>query len=198
MLASLVFGMTSVSALLLVLEPGPVAPLSGVTLRSIDDTSSAEAAADRLFETPDALDWRAIVIHDSGSAIGSSQSINRVHDQLGRGGLGYHFVVNNGSDEVDGLIEVGFRWQRQMIGGYLEGDGSDWYHRHAIGVCLIGNADRSAPTEAQMRELVWLVRQLQARFGIADDRVLVQVGGDPARGSVLFPEATFRDQLAGR
>lgn len=198
MLASLVFGMTSVSALLLVLEPGPVAPLSGVSLRSIDDTSAGEAAADRLFQTPDSLDWRKIVIHDSGSPIGSSQSINRVHDQLGRGGLGYHFVVNNGSDEVDGLIEVGYRWQRQMIGGYLDGPGSDWYHKHAIGICLIGDADRSGPTEAQMRELVWLVRQLQARFGISDDEVRVQVGSDPVRGSVLFPEARFRDQLLGR
>jgi hypothetical protein len=190
-LASLVFGMTSVSALLLALEPGPMAPLSGVSLRSIDDGGSA--AADQLFETPESLAWRAIVVHDSGSAIGSSQSINRVHDGLGRGGLGYHFVINNGSDEVDGLIEVGFRWQKQMIGAYLDGPGADWYHRHAIGVCLIGDADRTGPTEAQKRELVWLVRQLQRRYHVPADRVLIQVGQDGS--SALFPETWLRTQL---
>jgi len=183
--------MTSVSALLLALEPGPMAPLSGVSLRSIDDGGSA--AADRLFETPESLDWRAIVIHDSGSQVGSSQSINRVHDELGRGGLGYHFVINNGSDEVDGLIEVGYRWQKQMIGAYLDGAGADWYHKHAIGICLVGDADRSGPTEAQQRELVWLVRQLQRRYDLPADRVMVQVGETGA--SPMFPETSFRAQL---
>ncbi|MEM1209109.1 MAG: peptidoglycan recognition family protein [Planctomycetota bacterium] len=193
-LACLVFGMTSVSALLLALEPGPMAPLSGVSLRSIDEGGSA--AADRLFETPESLDWRAIVIHDSGARVGSSQSINRVHDDLGRGGLGYHFVVNNGSDEIDGLIEVGFRWQKQMIGAYLDGEGASWYHKHAIGICLIGDSDRSTPTAAQQRELVWLVRQLQRRYGIPADRVLVQVGSEGA--STLFPETGLRAQLIQR
>ncbi|MEM0915658.1 MAG: peptidoglycan recognition family protein [Planctomycetota bacterium] len=193
MLACLVFGMTSVSALLLALEPGPMAPLSGVSLRSIDDGGSA--AADRLFETPESLDWRAIVIHDSGAQVGSSQSINRVHDDLGRGGLGYHFVLNNGSDEVDGLIEVGFRWQTQMIGAYLPDGGAStaWHHKHSIGICLIGDADRAAPTEAQQRELVWLVRQLQRRYGIPSDRVMIQVGSNGS--SALFPETAIRAQL---
>ena len=193
-LAALIVGMTLTSGLLLILEPGPVEPLPGVTLQSIDRSDAPE---ERLFDTPTPLGWQAIVIHDSGSEYGSSESLNRVDEALGKGGLGYHFVVNNGSEERDGLIEVGFRWQRQYIGAYLNGPGSMWFNRHAIGICLIGNGDKQAFTEAQLRELVWLVQRLQKHFGISREAVYLQIGpGGEAGGSgPHFPDAWFRQQL---
>ncbi len=194
-LAALVAGMTVTSSALLVLEPGPVAPISGLTLQSIEQ-GNASRPEQKLFEyDSEQHPWQAIVIHDSGSLHGSSRTINRVHEQLGRGGLGYHFVINNGSEKADGLIEVGYRWQHQFGGKYLEGDGSDWFNRNAIGICLIGDGDRQSLTRSQLRELVWLVQQLQNRFGISKEYVFMEIGSGEDGPSKRFPYAWFRQQL---
>lgn len=184
-------GMTLTSGLLLLLEPGPVAPISGVTLQSVD---RATEPTERLFATTQPKQWLSIVIHDSGSLKGSSESLNALHEKAGLGGLGYHFVLNNGSDRADGLIEVGFRWQRQFNGNYVQGPGSEWFNNNAIGICLVGDADRRDFTEAQFRELVWLVQQLQAKFDIPSEAVFVEVGSG-GTGAARFPYAKFRGQL---
>ena len=192
-LATLVGSMTLVSAMLLLLEPRPRAPLSGVTLQHIDQRSAIKPE-ERLFNTAQARAWQAIVIHDSGTLQGSSQTINAVHEKLGWGGLGYHFVINNGSLEPDGLIELGFRWQRQFNGAYFEGQGADWFHQNAIGICLIGDGDRERFSETQLRETLWLVQQLQQRFNIPREQIYIQVGTTPTAAQ-RFPHAWFRQQL---
>lgn len=192
-LGALVMGMTLTSGLLLVLEPGPVAPFSGVTLQSVDTAAQPQ---DALFETAQPTHpWQAIVLHDSGSLSGSSQTINAVHERTGKGGLGYHFVINNGNGEADGLIEVGFRWQRQFEGAYLEGPDAARWNRQAIGICLIGDADRRGFTDKQLHEAAWLVQQLQARFNIPESRVYIEVGAKADGPRKLFPESWFRSQL---
>ena len=191
-LAALVIGMTVVSALLLVLEPGPMAPLSDITLLSTDQSVPA---TQRLFNTPEPLPWQAVIVHDSGTSEGSAVTIGAAHQRMGRGGLGYHFVINNGTVEPDGTIEIGFRWQRQFIGDYLDGPDSDWFNRHAIGICVIGDGDRTGFTAAQTRELLWLVRQLQRRFKIPRHAVYTQIGSDPNRVSPHFPDVWFHSQL---
>ncbi len=196
LLGVLIVGMTMTSALLLLMEPGRRAPLSGIELQSID-TSAATASTptDRLFDTAQPLAWRTIIIHDTGTLAGSAKSINRAHERLGRGGLGYHFIINNGSEKEDGLIEVGFRWSKQLLGAYLEGEGSDDWHRDSIGICLVGDADRQVMTEAQVRELVWLVKELQREFNIPADQVYVDLGAASPGPARLFPHAGFRSQL---
>ncbi len=191
-LVALVLGMTLTSGLLLLLEPGPVAPLTGVTLQSIDTTIAPE---DRLFDIPQPLDWQAIIIHDSGTRSGSAQTLSAAHERLGKGGLAHHFVINNGSGEDDGTIEIGFRWKSQFIGAYLDGEGADWFNRHGVGICLIGDGDRGTFTDAQLRELVWLVRELQSRFNIPKQAIYTQIGSEPATSSPRFPDAWFRAQL---
>ncbi len=190
-IGALVGGMTLASGVLLVLEPGPVAPWSGITLQSINRVSTPEQV---LFDTAgDPVAWKAIVIHDSGTLAGSSRTLNDQHERLGRGGLGYHFVINNGSRQSDGLIEVGFRWTRQFAGDYLTGDNADWFHANAIGICLVGDVDRQRLSRAQLRELAWLVEQLQQRYDIPRDAVYVDVGsGDDAE----FPHDWFQQQLS--
>ena len=195
-LAALVVGMTLTSSTLLILEPGPVAPISGITLQSIENDSNAQPEEKLFdFEYNNPHRWQAIVIHDSGSLHGSSQTINRVHERLGRGGLGYHFVINNGTDKTDGLIEVGYRWQHQFVGAYLVGDGSEWFNRNAIGICIIGDGDRQRFTKSQLQELVWLVQQLQDRFNVPKEFVFMEVGSGEHGPSKLFPYAWFRQQL---
>lgn len=195
-LMALVVGMTVTSSLLLVLEPGPVAPLTTTTLMSIEQ-SPAQQPEQQLFDTPDPLGWRAIVIHDSRTTSGSAETINAVHEQLGRGGLGYHFVINNGTGEDDGMIEVGFRWKRQFVGAYLAGEGAELWNRQAVGICMIGDGSGDGFTPAQLRELVWLVRKLQDRFGIASQNVFVDVGKPNSQPQdQAFPHFWFRQQLA--
>lgn len=192
-LGSLALGMTLTSALLLSLEPGRVAPMTGVALTSVDIQTEPQ---ETLFEVAQPRDWKAIYIHDSLTDTGSAEALSRWHRQAGRAGLGCHMVINNGRGESDGLIEIGFRWQRQLSGEYLEGDGAaQWFNDNAIGICLVGDADEKPFTKSQMRELVWLVQQLQSRFNIPADRVYVRVGTDPQGVSRNFPHATFEQQL---
>ena len=189
-LGSLVTAMSLASGVLLLLAPGPVTPFTAVTLQSIDRGPSG--GQDRLFELSNPEhDWQTIVIHDSGLQSGSARQLDRLHHQQGRGGLGYHFVINNGQGESDGLIEMGFRWQQQFAGAYVEGPNAEWFNRHGIGICLVGDVDERRPSQAQLRELAWLVRQLQQAYQIPRGAVHVNVGSRPD----AFPEAWFRQQL---
>ncbi len=196
-LGSLVAGMTLTALLLIVLVPGPVAPLGGAILQQTDARQDSEAG---LFGVTRERDWQAIVIHDSGSMSGSAESLNELHERLGRGGLGYHMVVNNGTGEADGTIELGFRWREQFDGAYLDTGNrpevAAWYHGHAIGICVVGDVDQQSLTEKQFQELLWLVQTLQDRYGIDSEHVYVDMGADPEPAR-RFPYAAFRDKLLG-
>ena len=188
-LGALVAAMTVTSGLLIFLEPGPTAPMPGVALQSIDRGDRPE---DQLFSTEAVqVGWRSIMIHDSRTPQGSAKTLNHIHEQLGRGGLGYHFVIDNGPSSDDGKIEVGFRWSSQEPGNFFDTHAIPW--PDAIGVCLIGDGERGRFTEAQLQQLVWLVQKLQKRFGISKDGVYVQIGAQTATSS--FPDAWFRQQL---
>lgn len=182
--------MTFSAGLLLALEPSPIAPNASALLQSTQQSSDPRKV---LFDTSPQLGWQGIVIHDSGSMEGSLKSLNKVHEKLGLGGLGYHFVVDNGKGAPDGQIEMGFRWKNQLIGTHSSGQHADWFNRSAIGVCFVGDADRQAPTEKQTQELLWLVRELQNKYNIPADRVYIQTGS--GKGANLFPVASFRQQL---
>jgi len=196
-LFSLVGAMTLASGLLLMLEPSGSKHLAvGVPLQQVHSTISEEH---RLFKTDPPLDrdrWRSIVIHDSGSLVGSAATLDRAHLRIGRDGLGYHFVINNGSGGTDGLIERGPRWRYQADGAHSVGAEGDWLNRHAVGVCLISDLQRRAPTEAQLARLVWLIQSLQRRIGIPAERVHLPSDLDRAvRASGLFPAERLRAQL---
>ena len=61
---------------------------------------------------------------------------------------------------------------------------------------LIGDGRKGPPTQAQVRQLIWLVRNLQAKFDIPADKVIVQSPlQQPGGVSPLFPLAGFRQQL---
>lgn len=196
-LASLVAAMTVVSSLLLLLEPGPVAPPSGIVLQSIEQNLDPE---DVLFgTTAPAADWTSIVIHDCDSLAGSLETISKRHEKLGLPGIAYHFVINNGYGEQDGLIEVSFRWSKQLVGQFAMGSAEGQLDpTRAIGICLVGDGDRRGYTAAQMRELTWLVTRLQQRFNIPPQRIVIDVARDGRGGygpGRFFPLAAFRQQL---
>ena len=62
--------------------------------------------------------WKYIVIHHSATDSGSAASFDRSHRKRGWDGLGYHFVIGNGRGTGDGVVEVGYRWTRQVTGAH--------------------------------------------------------------------------------
>lgn len=193
-LVSLVGAMTLASGMLLLLGPDAGSGRA-VTLSRIHQ---AWPPGDALFDTAMPVTtgrWQAIVIHDSGTLHGSAATIDRAHRRLGRGELGYHFVINNGLDAPDGQIERGPRWRRQADGNYANGAAGRWFNQQAVGICLIGDHDRQPPTAAQERQLVSLVQRLQKHLAIPADRIYLpaDLGHEPF-GTAFLPTARLRSQ----
>lgn len=116
--------------------------------------------------------WTAIVIHHSGTKNGDASIFDKVHRE-GRHweGVGYDFVIGNGTDSRDGEVEVTFRWREQKVGAHCGGTLGNWANKDAVGICLVGDFSRNKPTAAQMRSLVELVRFLQRRYSIPKTRI---------------------------
>lgn len=122
--------------------------------------------------------WQAIVIHHSGTSYGSAAHEDQYHRSIGWDGLGYDFVINNGIykngyGQPDGLVEVGYRWTQQKTGSHcrVNGDASNYWNEHSIGICLIGDCEKTYPTQMQKQSLLKLVKFLQQRYNIPQSRI---------------------------
>jgi hypothetical protein len=111
--------------------------------------------------------WSVIVVHHSADAVGGAARIDVAHKARGWDGVGYDFVVGNGSDTPDGTLETTFRWREQRDGAHVKG-----WNDVAIGICLVGNFEETDPTPKQREILVTLVRHLRRRFSIPRERVI--------------------------
>jgi LysM repeat protein len=100
--------------------------------------------------------WKHIILHHSGTPTGSGKIFDYYHRNVRRmeNGLAYHFVIGNGSESGDGQIEVSERWRRQIQGGHVR---SDAYNQNSIGICLVGDFQKSRPTKRQMKAAIGLV-----------------------------------------
>ncbi len=110
--------------------------------------------------------WRYIVIHHSATAVGGATSFGHAHQKKWQNGLGYHFVIGNGSETADGMIEMGSRWTRQNLGIDGAHAGVDEFNKHGIGVCLVGEFDHGIPSPRQLASLRSLVNHLMQRYSI--------------------------------
>lgn len=116
--------------------------------------------------------WTAIIIHHSGTKTGNEAIFDRWHRQGNHWeGVGYDFVIGNGTDSGDGQVEVTFRWQQQKTGAHCGGTAGNWANRQAVGICLVGNFNSRPPTNRQMQSLVKLIGFLQKRYNIPSDRI---------------------------
>ena len=191
-LTALVGAMTASSIVLLLLEPGPISmPPSMIDLRVSTPRDPA------LFDTvraPDLQRWRAIVIYENGMPGATVESISDRDRSRGLRGLGYHFVVTD--VRGGGTVQAGFRWRHQRDGAWATGPHSHWYNQHAISICLAGNSNLQAPSEAQMRDLIELIHRLQKQFGIPASHVRLQADTDgEVRPGRLFPIGHLRERL---
>ena len=148
--------------------------------------------------------WQGIIIHHSGVSYGCAAHEDKYHKSIGWDGLGYDFVINNGVykngyGEPDGLVEVGYRWRQQKTGAHCrpEGDWSNYWNEHTIGICLIGDFEKTRPTERQWQSLVKLLRFLQNRYDIPTSQIKghrdIKVTKCPGR---YFSSGELRRRLA--
>src|SRR6185369_8118487 len=94
--------MTSVGGLFWILQ-GPAPRLDGLALPPLV-AAAGPSSIEAVFRTRQPLDehrWQAIVIHHSAAPYGTPASIERQHRAMNLDGLGYHFVVGNGSGMSD-------------------------------------------------------------------------------------------------
>jgi len=116
--------------------------------------------------------WTAIVIHHSATETGNAAIFDRMHREENHwDGVGYDFVIGNGTDSGDGEVEVTFRWRRQIAGAHCGGTPNNWANVDAVGICLVGDFSYRAPTAKQMQSLVKLIRFLQNRYGISTGHI---------------------------
>ena len=120
-------------------------------------------------------DWEFIVLHHTATDEGDVATIHREHQKRKDSGgtpwrgIGYHFLIGNGKGMKDGEVEPTFRWQEQSDGAHA---GSLKHNQRGIGICLVGNFNKRAPTRKQMASLKRLLEWLQQEMGIPEARVL--------------------------
>jgi len=121
--------------------------------------------------------WVAIVIHHSATETGNG----------------------NDTDSGDGQIEVTFRWRKQIPGAHCGGTANNWANRDGIGICLVGDFNRTGPTTQQMQSLLRLIRFLQRRYGISKRRIYGHKATPGARVTDCpgrrFPMARLKSML---
>lgn len=142
--------------------------------------------------------WKYIIIHHSATDYGSSEEFNKAHLKRGWEGVGYHFVIDNGTcGKEDGQIETTPRWINQQRGAHCKADGMNY---KGIGICLVGNfSERNGGVSSkQMDSLVYLVTKLKNYYDIPDSRIL---GHGQVKGAKTecpgkrFPWSTFKRRI---
>ena len=144
-------------------------------------------------------DWTAIIIHHSATEKGNAAIFDKDHRiNHGWDGIGYDFVIGNGTDSGNGQVEVTFRWRRQITGAHCKTP-ENWANEDGIGICLVGNFNNSLPSERQMQSLVKLTNFLQKRYRIPQSRIYGHKTTPGARitdcPGKRFPMARFKSMI---
>lgn len=115
--------------------------------------------------------WKWIIIHHSDTPMGSAARFDKAHRARGWECLGYDFVIGNGTETRDGLIEVGPRWTQQARGAHT-GTPDQRFNDYGIGICLVGHFDVSRPTQVQMDSLARLCAYLMKTYNISANNII--------------------------
>jgi len=140
--------------------------------------------------------WKYIIIHHSATDFGSSAQFNKAHLNRGWRGIGYHFVIDNGTcGKDDGQIETTPRWIEQTAGAHCK---AGHMNDRGIGICLVGNFSEGDISHKQMRSLVLLVNKLRKYYRIPKSHIMGHgqvVGANTECPGKHFPWATFWSKL---
>jgi len=180
--------LTVTSALLMALAPAPIVPAAATSLFAVDAPSSF----DIVFRTQAPLTagrWKYIYIHHSATPTGNALTLGQETN-----GVGDHFVIGNGDGAEDGEIQISQRWMQQQPA--LPPAGAKANNAAYISICVVGDFDRTVPTQVQLRRLTQLVSALQGQLHISsNDVLLIDQQRSPAGIGRYFPRTVFRDQL---
>ncbi len=140
--------------------------------------------------------WKYIIIHHSATDEGNSLYFDQYHLSRGWEGVGYHFIINNGSKgKQDGQIEVSPRWLKQKNGAHCNADNMN---ERSIGICLVGDFNSESVSEKQLDALVYLTDKLRKYYKIPLKRIM---GHGQVRGAKTecpgkkFPWKEFKSRL---
>jgi N-acetylmuramoyl-L-alanine amidase len=137
-------------------------------------------------------DWRYIIIHHTATDGGNLASIDRGHKRRGWEGIGYHFLINNGTSGTRmGEVNPTYRWKQKLTGHHCSA--SDM-NLKGVGVCLVGNfSDYTVPTR-QLESVIHVVRTLQQKLKIPKSRIIMHgkvTGAATECPGKLFPWESF-------
>ncbi len=141
--------------------------------------------------------WDAIIIHHSATSYGNMVIIDKWHRDNGWDGVGYDFVIGNGTDSRDGQVEVTYRWRGQLVGAHTKTP-NNWGNEDTIGICLVGDFTKSRHSWKQFDSLTKLVRFLQRRYRIPTSRIYGHKNCPGAHVTECpgnFPVWAFKSQL---
>jgi hypothetical protein len=149
--------------------------------------------------------WFAIILHHSATDKGNMAYFDKEHrtrvDDLGGAwaGVGYDFVIGNGTLSGDGEVETTFRWKQQLVGAHCK-TGDNWANTYGVGIVLVGDFDWSQPSARQVESLVKLVSYLQKRYDIPTEDIYGH-GNTPGGHATdcpgkLFPMSTIMEKLS--
>jgi N-acetylmuramoyl-L-alanine amidase len=114
--------------------------------------------------------WKYIIVHHSATDSGNANSLYDLHNRRGFDGLGYDFIIDNGTGgKQDGQIEVSGRWVKQIDGAHCLAGGMN---HQGIGICLVGNLSRERLSSKQLDSLVYLVNLLREYYRIPRSHIL--------------------------
>ena len=165
-LAALLVSMTTGAIVLMAL--GNNAPSEGpFCLSSYYHLDPVEkAVASRAIQTP--RRWNTIEIFYSGTNSGDLEKLARMANLSSAHDINCHFVISNGCDSVDGLIQHTEKWNRQ----FSAIPAADWYGSpRTIRICLIADGKNTFPTECQIRRVEALVEALYRKFNINPESI---------------------------
>jgi hypothetical protein len=187
--------MTIVGGLLILLDPKPVVRNDGFSLSPLAAATTVGTPGDPIAQTRapiTASRWQAIVIHHSGSVVGSPASIEKLEQSDPAAQQGHHFIIGNGNGMGDGELHISHRWLDQLAGDHATKAFDDYYNKSAISICLVGDGNRRGFTQEQTRQLKALVDSLCRHLNLPADRVVlysdVVPGNDPGK---LYPANLF-------
>lgn len=140
--------------------------------------------------------WKYIIIHHSVTDEGNALSLFNLHLKRGFSGLGYHFIIDNGtSGKQAGQIEASPRWIKQQDGAHCRASGMN--HR-GIGICLVGNFSKERVSREQMDSLIYLVTTLRKYYNIPLNNIIGHGQVPGARTEcpgTYFPWRDFKNKL---
>lgn len=183
--------MTLAGGLLMVLDGKPVRT-DGLNMSPLASAETIGGANSLITTRRPLANWQAIVIHHSGSLVGSHATIEKDQQASKIEGLGHHFIIGNGTGMDDGQVHIGYRWLDQSPVVHASGTNAKFYNDGAVSICLVGDGNRQPFTAAQMQQLRTLVESLRKQLGLPADRVLLASDiapvSDPGR---LYPAGLY-------